>query len=401
MECLTEVEKFDLLVPEAMSRLTFDLPPEDRNFSHELVYGTFRWLPGLEGALEALCKPAKLPPRIRWLLLCSLYQLRFLRVPDYAVLNEAQKIVRFFKLTGLKGLVNGVLRNATRKLDSLFDGDASQAILPAWLRDLLADQYGPALYTSWVEAWKQPAVTCYWSKSGQGSPDDEKSSILPHGFRKGSSLSPSQLQGSDIYIQNESSQAIAEMALRSGACSILDLCAAPGGKICYMASFGKLKRLVGCDPSARRNLKLVENQRRLNLDFEIKTAAAQDLTWEGDLFDLVLVDAPCSGTGIIGRHPEVKFLKKGPADQALRSMQSKILKAGWRAVKPGGYLIYTVCSLDHREVPSMPADAVANTTLLQAIDGLPVTESGHRFFFHPGPAFDGFSGMVLSRPKSD
>jgi len=399
--CLAEVEKGALLVPEAMARQDFELSDENRNFAYEVVYGTFRFLPGLRHLTESLCKTHKLPVAIRWLLLSSLYQLRFMRVPDYAVLDEANKLAQQLGYPKLKGLVNGVLRNAQRRGEPIWEErDAARRLLPDWLYDLFVDGYGSETVNAWLPAWERRAALSYWTADGQPLAEDTASENLPHAFRTNRTIRPQELQENKAYVQNESSQAVAEMILRLTSGRVLDLCAAPGGKCCYLAAFGELEHLQACDSAPNRIALLEQNQKRLGLNFPVQRIDACDLKVD-EAYDLVLLDAPCSGIGIIGRHPEIKFLKHAPAGQKLQATQEALTKAAWSFVKPGGYLLYTVCSLDPEELPDAPegCQVVDEETLTRISKGFPCVRRGDGFYFPPTEVFDGFSGILWEKPS--
>jgi len=398
--CAVEIEREGLLIPEAMARLTVRISDEDRKLAHELVYGTFRYLPGLTRVLAALCKTGKLPNHIRWLLLISVYQLRFTRIPDYAVLDQANKLALELGFPGLRRLVNGVLRNIQRKGDGLWSAlSASEQLLPEWLAGLLAETYGEETLLGWTETWSERGCLSYWSLGGGALAEaDEPSPDLPHAYRRWDTPDVEALTKGRAYIQNESSQAIAELACRLAPDSMIDLCAAPGGKCCYVAAFGKPSRLVAADIAGERLLLLEENRQRLGLDMEIARADARAVT-EDAPFDLVLVDAPCSGIGIIGRHPEIKFLKPGPADEGVRNRQAEIAASGWQRVASGGYLLYGACSLDPAELPDPPEDAIPATDKLTEIGaGLPLVTAGDRFHIPPSEVMDGFVGALWRKP---
>ncbi len=397
--CLAEVERTSQLIPEVMAVLPFSLGDEDRNLAYELAYGTMRYRPGLERLLASFCKPAKLPPKLRWLLLTALYQLRFLRTPAYAVLDEANKLAVSMKFPGLKPLVNGVLRNAERQAEQrAADYDLQTWLLDPWLAELLATQYGRPTLEAWLAAWQERGTTAYWSADDRPLAGDEAAPHLPHAYRRAKALPSEAYTDHRLYLQNESSQAVAQFAADLNPTSVLDLCAAPGGKSCYLAAFAKPARLVANDLAGERQARLRENRDRLGLNFELSAADARSAEF-GEPFDLVLLDAPCSGIGIIGRHPEIKLLKREPADVKLRALQAELLAAAWRQVRPGGHLLYTVCSLDGAELPSPPSDAqvVTAAQLAPWRERLPIGFQGDHFYFSPSATFDGFRGMVLRK----
>jgi len=401
--CLGEVERSRLLAPEAFAKLPSALSPRDRDFAHEIVYGTFRYLPGLERLLARFCKPAKTPPPIRWLLLASLYQLRFTRAKPFAVLDEANKLAAKLGFPALKGLVNGVLRNVLRQASQPWsDEEAAAAVAPLWLATLLRSHYGEERLRQWTALWRDRAPIAYWAMDDRGLDEDPRSDLLPHAFHRTGPIAPARLVEGRVYVQNDASQAVAEIACRARPETLLDLCAAPGGKCCYIARFGGVRQLTAVDAAPERMFLLKQNQERLGLSFETRAAPAETLDLPPASQDFVLVDAPCSGIGIVARHPEIKFLRKGPADAAARRTQAEILRHGWRFVKPGGYLLYTVCSLDPDERPEPPADALpAEAELTQWLPaGAPFETAAGRFHTAPDPHFDGFLGMLLRKPPA-
>lgn len=397
--CLAEVERTSQLIPEVMAVLPFQLGDDDRNLAYELAYGTMRYRPGLDRLLASFCKPAKLPPKLRWLLLCSLYQLRFMRTPAYAVLDEANKLAVQMKFPGLKPLVNGVLRNAERQAETKTAGyDLQTWLLDPWLAELLLSQYGRATLDAWLEGWQERGTTAYWTVDNRPLDGDEPAQHLPHAFRRTKAIPSEAFTDHRLYVQNESSQAVAEFAAALAPQSVLDLCAAPGGKTCYLAAFAKPARLVANDLAGERQARLRENRERLGLNFELSAGDARTAEFS-EPFDLVLLDAPCSGIGIIGRHPEIKLLKREAADAKLRVLQAELLAAAWRHVRPGGHLLYTVCSLDAAELPSPPAEAQVVTAahLEPWRERLPLGFQGDHFYFSPSATFDGFRGMLLRK----
>lgn len=401
VNCLYEIERQKTLVPEAMERLPHQLSDEDRNLAHELVYGSLRFLPGLARVLAGFCNKARTPPRIFWLLIVSLYQLRFLRIPSYAVLNEANRLTLDLKFKGLKPLVNGVLRNITRAGEEIWSLEEEHWLLPPWLSSCFSRHFPPDQIRGWLSAWNEHFPISYWSVNETRLEDDPPSAYLPHAFRRNRSIDAKTLARARVYIQNESSQAIAEMVLRSASRSVLDFCAAPGGKACYLAAFGELARLVAHEPRADRMARLHKNRGRLGLAFETVQDAASGPSSEDARFDLVMVDAPCTGIGIIGRHPEIKLLKDAPADERLRQKQAQIAASAWKWVKKGGYLLYTVCSLDPGEVPAGPADAQPAPQQAKAWlpTGIPRNMKGARFRIDPVAGFDGFQGILLRKDR--
>lgn len=400
---MEEVQKEKVLVPEALARLNYRLSDKDTALVHEVVYGTFRYHPGLDQILHEFCKKPNFPPPVYWLLLTAFYQLLLMRVPDYAVINEAVNLCGRLRFQGLKRVVNGVLRNVQRNRDRLTEAlQRMDAVLPSWLEDLISDRYGATGFEAWKQQGTNRKQLSYWAVDG-GLQGDEPSPELPHGFRREGALSLQQLQQNRGYIQNETSQAVAELALSLKPGRVLDMCAAPGGKACYMAAFGELEYLLACDLTASRMALLKQNQQRLGLQFETFLGEAETITQEQfGLFDLVLLDAPCTGLGIVGRHPEIKYLRTGSAETGLKETQRRLAEAAWSLVKPGGYVLFTVCSPDPLEVPDAPneAEQVDVRTLETPLAGFCESWEGGRFFVVPSGVRDGFCGALWRKPSS-
>ena len=402
VRCLVMAERHRLLVPEAVQRFSHQMEARDLAFAHEIMYGTFRFLPGLEQVLRKFCRKPKFPPEVHWLLLASFYELGFMRSADYAVIDQANRNVVKLGFPRLKSLVNAVLRNAQRAGSELWaDHDSVAWLLPPWLEQLFLEQQGQNRLRSWVARWADRGCISYWHKTGQPpAADDPVSPVLPHTWRREAALPEAWLQ-SGVYIQNESSQWISRLAVTLAPERALDMCAAPGGKSCYLAAFSPKTQLLACDMDAHRLGLIRQNQQRLGLQFELRTADATQLECDAE-FDLVMLDAPCSGIGILGRHPEIKRHKTGPADNAMRKTQAQLLEAAWRYVKPGGYILYSVCSLDRREVPEPPDGALLDQDQLREMvpEGLPVLWEERGLLIEPGPVFDGFRAMLLHKPNS-
>lgn len=398
VRCMVEVQRHELLVNQAMARLSWDLPAQDRRLSHELVYGAFRYLPGIELLLKSyLSRAEKLPPLCRALLAVSTYQLLLLRIPDYAVVNEASRLTGNLGIAGLKPMVNGVLRNVGRTGKARWEAMApADRLLPKWLKKGLEEQWGVDTVASWLPHWEVRPKTSFWCLPSAHRPAAEQSPYLPHAYLCDGELPPQDLQNG--YIQNESAQFIAALCLALKPSHVLDLCAAPGGKTCYIAAFGDVDRLVAVDASESRTARLRENCRRLGLHAEISVALAEELTLD-DRFDVVLVDAPCTGLGICGRHPEIKVLRQAPADAQLRHRQKALMECGWKWVKPGGYLVYAVCSVDRSEVPPPPehAEIMGETLDAWIPAGFPLQRDARGFWIAPSVRLDGFCGALLQK----
>jgi 16S rRNA (cytosine967-C5)-methyltransferase len=316
-----------------------------------------------------------------------------------------------------KSLVNGVLRQSLRRKDEV-EAELSSASQffrfshPQWLIDTLKDQ--------WPEQWSQildannsyPPMTLRVN-IGRISRNEYLGKLekagLPAGLGKfaDSSIyleSPcgvDKLPGfgsGDVSVQDEASQLVpAQLRLEPGL-RILDACAAPGGKTCQiLESERSLAQVVALDMNESRSKRILENLDRLQLSAQVRVADAAHPNewWDGVPFDRILVDAPCSATGVIRRHPDIKLLLRTEEIQNLVRIQLKILHALWACLKPGGFLLYTTCSVLKQENEEVIADFLAqsNNAKYQAITAdwgvecrygrqlLPVDNSHDGFFY--------------------
>lgn len=347
-----------------------DHPEDDSSFPllQEIVFGTCRWYFQLDAILsQLLSKPLKTKDNdVRCLLLIGLYQLHHLRVPDYAVVNETVAATKALKKEWAKGLVNAILRGFLREREKLVEqsltkpqGDFAH---PRWL--ILR------LQNAWPAQWEQilrdnnirPPMTLRVNTQLIAMKD-----FLAHLQQAGIEAAPGTLAPSSVYlaspcpvenipgfeqghcsVQDEASQLIPSLMDLRDSLRILDACAAPGGKTCHILESGyPFGELVALDNDARRLERLQQNLDRLALHATVCVgdAANPNQWWDGNAFDRILLDAPCSATGIIRRHPDIKLLRRDSDIPKLCLLQAQLLKALWACLKPGGLLLYSTCSV--------------------------------------------------------
>lgn len=345
---------------------------QDQPLLQEICFGCCRWFHQLEVLLQQLLeKPLRSKDQdIHCLLLVGLYQLRHMRVPDHAAINETVAATKALKKPWAKGLVNAVLRNWLRQKDSL---EPSIAAIPS------AAQSHPGWLLSWIETdWPQQSAEIF-AANNERPPFtlrvnlmrctleayreqlDSKGITHRRGKHSLSSLYiedavpverlPGFAEGY-LSIQDEASQLVPEILNLAPGQRVLDACAAPGGKTCHLLeSEPELREVVAIEIDERRAARIHENLGRLGLQATVAVADITDLDswWDGQEFDRILLDVPCSATGVIRRHPDIKLLRKPEHVEELRLKQLRILGRTWRCLKPGGLLLYTSCSILRRE----------------------------------------------------
>ena len=350
------------VLPEKLN----DVGERDRALLQQLSYGTLRQSPRLQAILKQLLdKPLRNKDRdVQGLLLCGLYQLDSTRVPDHAAVAATVDATRALKKHWAKGMTNAVLRRYLREREQLTQAldEAAAASHPAWLFQKILAQW-PAAAAAIIDANNQQPPMTLRVNRGQASRDDYISSLKAHGIAaKAGSLSKHAIQlavpidvwdlpefsAGRVSVQDEAAQ-MAALLLQAGAGErVLDACAAPGGKTCHILELQpELAELVAMDIDELRLQKVSENLQRLNLKATLITgdAASPPAALEPASFDRILVDAPCSASGVIRRHPDVKLLRRESDIAPLADQQLCILRGLWPLLKSGGTLLYATCSI--------------------------------------------------------
>lgn len=344
--------------------------------------GVMRRLPLLQHWLRSLLdRPLKGNKKvIEHLILLGLYQLNFSRVSNHAAVGETVAAASYLNAAGLKGLVNAVLRNFQR--ENLADKPVGDAIinsgLPKWLFKAIENAYGDdaeqvrtetnAMAPIWLRVNKLQtslaAFTQALDKAGveytlSANHADaviltkrEDITALP-GFEKG-----------HFAVQDGAAQLAAHYLKPQANERILDCCAAPGGKTGHIVeSAPDTQYVLALDADATRLKRVEENMTRLKHTVDIKQgdAANPDTWWDGKPFDRILLDAPCSATGVIRRHPDIRWLRKANDIDNLAQLQRRILETLWDLLKPGGTLLYATCSILPKENMAQIQQFLADT----------------------------------------
>lgn len=353
------------------------LKPADRALCHELVLGVLRRQLFLDRLIEHYSKRrlATLDLPVRIALRLGLYQLRYLtRVPASAAVNESVSLVRLARLSSATAFVNAVLRRAIKEAEydpatgvsDPLERIAIQTSHPVWLIERWANAFGIAEAEAFAHANNAVPPTAFrvvrtradesevLSKLRAAGATVEQSGVAEGAWRVSSATSVVRelSAAGEIYLQDEASQLVAEVLDVKPGERVLDLCAAPGGKTTLMADRADDQALIiAADRSATRLATVVatSNLHHLNSINTLLSDAVEKLPFEGAVFDKVLLDAPCSGTGTLRRNPEIRWRLSEDDIRILSTQQKQMLGNAAEVVKPGGRLVYSTCSVEREE----------------------------------------------------
>ena len=364
-QCLAEIINGSSL-SQKLPQYELKTTDKDRALLSQLCYGVLRQYPRLVGISQQLLrKPLKDKDRdILMLILLGIYQLSETRIPDHAAVAETVAATRALKKPWAKGLVNGVLRQWQRNNDHLIKqlSSAQAQAHPAWLHEAL-HQAWPELADSIEQANNQQAPMCLRVNQQQLTRNEYIEQLTaqtiiaqpcpysPHGLVLEQARDVFELPGfSDglASVQDEAAQLSADLLQLIPGQRVLDACCAPGGKSCHiLETEPELAELVALDIDPERLKKVEENLQRLKLNASLTCgdATTPQAWWDGKLFDRILLDAPCSATGVIRRNPDIKVHRQPDDIKQLAILQQKILEALWPTLAPGGLLLYATCSV--------------------------------------------------------
>lgn len=352
---------------------------KDKALLQELVFGTCRWFFWLKTLYTPfLSKPIHRNDFLVEILLCvGIYQLLFTRIPVHASLNETVEAAEKLGLGRFKGLINALLRQVSQQEitidDPIFRQDMAIASHPQWFQDKLKHNMPETWRSILKENNEHPPMSLrinaqfyanddsgkslqdiYLEKLAAKEMDAKASLISPYGIILSKACPvqslPDFIEGG-VSVQDEAAQLSCNLLDLQPKLNVLDACAAPGGKTCAMLEKEPSLSLLALDSDSTRADKIQENLSRLNLAAEIKVAQAEQLEdwWNGEAFDRILLDAPCSATGVIRRHPDIKLLRQEGDIKQLAELQLQLLTSLWQTLKPGGLLLYATCSIFPQE----------------------------------------------------
>lgn len=363
-----------------------DLSP----LSKELCFGLCRQFYRLEAMADSLVDKRPKSFDVWLILLLGLYQLHYMKKPDYAVVKETVDLVNKIKKSWAKGLVNAVLRTFCReqvtvlaRLETNFDFIYGH---PQW--------YIERLKKDWPQDWQNILIAndCHPPLSLRVNQlqiqrndyltrlDEAGIKATPHQYSEVGLLleHPCDIRelpgfdAGDFAVQDESAQLAASLLDLQPGQRVLDACCAPGGKTCHiLESEPKLAECVAIDLDIRRLKRVSENLARMNLKATLLQGDGlkPETWWDGKLFDRILLDAPCSATGVIRRHPDIKLLRNEAEISQVAELQSALLQQLWPLLARGGLMLYATCSVMSEENEQQLAAFITSHPDCQFVSG--------------------------------
>jgi 16S rRNA (cytosine967-C5)-methyltransferase len=364
-----------------------------RPATQSLAFGTVRWYFELDACLVALLdRPdGRLDPEVRALMLVGLFQLLHGATPEHAAVSETVEAARALGRPRAAGLVNAILRRFQRERDAILAGAragrAARHAHAEWMLDAFARDWpeqwesiaaaGNAEPPMWLRVnARQGSRDAYRSRLADAGMPSEPCAFAPEALRLSEPVDVNSLPGfasGAVSVQDAAAQLAPRFVAAAAGMRVLDACAAPGGKACQMLELEPgLAELVALDIDAARAARIESNLARLGLAARVVVgdAANPAAWWDGRPFERILLDVPCSGTGVIRRHPDIKLLRR-PADlPRFAAQQAALLRTSWRLLASGGRLVYASCS-----VLSAENEDVVGSFLAAEPSAVEVTES--------------------------
>lgn len=355
------------LLPDAQAQVAAN----EQSFLQELCYGSARWWPRLNAiAQQLLEKPLREKDSdVHALLILGLYQLLYLRTPDHAAIGATVEAAKRLKKPWAAGLVNGVLRRYQREAETITARLNNKPEFlhahPQWLIDAFYEAWPTQAEAIFIANNQHPPFTLrvnrlktnreqYLSELRGAGIEAVAGKFSTDAITLAKACAVDALPGfrdGVVSVQDEAPQLCADLLQLQPGLRVLDACSAPGGKTAHIAEREtELEYLLGLDISATRLQRSADALARLQLAAELRVGdAAQPGSWlkpdEIQSFDRILVDAPCSATGIIRRQPDIKMLRQSAQVTLLNQTQLAILRGLWPLLAPGGLLLYATCSI--------------------------------------------------------
>ncbi len=386
-----------------------DWTPQQRAALQDLSYGTLRFLGPLQTVLRVLLHKPLADERVRYLLLIALYQLQYSKAAEHAIVNHAVLAAQVLN-PRVGGLVNAILRNFLRGRDELL-AQATQDIEgkyshPRWWVESLRAQHGDQAEAVLLAGNGHPPMTlrvnqrCISTGEYLARLVDvglSAQQIGPTALLLDKAVTVDKLPGffdGLVSVQDAGAQLAARLLDVRDGMSVLDACAAPGGKTAHILEVAQVAMLA-LDKDDKRLQRVEQNLQRLKLEAQLRVgdASMPVMWWDGKSFDRILADVPCSASGVVRRHPDIKWLRR-PTDIASFGVQQReILRALWPLLAYGGKLLYATCSVFQQENEQVIADFLKQQPDAQR---LPLSEGGVGQLL-PNEQHDGFFYALLHK----
>ena len=349
---------------------TTKLSPNERAAIHSISFDTLRYYGLLAAQLDSLLTQPINDPPVRHLLLVALSQLQFSKAAPHAIVDHAVSAAEAIGFGRAKPLLNAVLRNYLRAPEKFarekLTSQEAQFDFPLWWIERLKKEQ-PAHWESALLSARSHPPMCLRVNAKRIAPADyiallAKNGIAAHhvfgqAVMLEKPLGVNELPGfrdGQVSVQDAGAQLAAVLLAPTAGMRVLDACAAPGGKTGHFLELANAKPpidLLAIDSDRRRLIRVSDNLTRLGLQAELKTADASkpDEWWDGKPFDRILLDVPCSGSGVTRRHPDIKWIRRETDIFALARQQARLLAVLWNCLGNGGRLLYATCSIFRAE----------------------------------------------------
>ena len=377
----------------------------------DLTHGTLRRYGRLQAIVQELSARGRADERVQALLWCALYAVESGRYREHTIVDQAVKACTLMELWSAKGYVNALLRRFLRERTGIEAAIARDEVAlyqhPRWWIDLLRGAYAGNWQAALAAGNGHPPM-CLRVNRRRTDAAAYETELARQGLsarRCGAEallleqpVPVERLPGfasGEVSVQDFGAQRAAPLLELSAGQRVLDACAAPGGKSAHLLELADVT-LTALDVNAARAARIAPNLERLGLRAEVRVGDAvhPEAWWDGVSFDRILADVPCSASGIVRRHPDVKWLRRASDLTAFAARQSSIMAALWRLLVPGGKLLYATCSLfpeENERVVAAFLGAEAEARRLPLSDGQPAQ-------WLPGDQHDGFYYALIEKP---
>ncbi|OIR16956.1 ribosomal RNA small subunit methyltransferase B [mine drainage metagenome] len=341
------------------------LSAQEKGALQDLCYGTLRYYSRLNFILDNLLQRRVQETPLRCLLLVALYQLQHTRAGQHAIVDQAVSAAKLLN-PAASGLVNAVLRNFLRRQPALLEAadqnEESHYAYPQWWIDMLKQQYGEQAVAILAAGNEHPPMTL--RVNARHTTTTEYQSLLAGEGIASRIVGPEALklerpvpverlprfEDGWISVQDAGAQQAAHLLDVQNGMRVLDACAAPGGKTAHLLESADIE-LVALDKEEERLQRVRQNLQRLHLDARVVCgdAATPEAWWDGRSFQRILADVPCSASGVVRRHPDIKWLRRPEDIDSFAAQQARILESLWLLLAGDGKLLYATCSVFARE----------------------------------------------------